>query len=72
MEDKTTLTDINDVMKVLNDDQKALKDCYSSHERKFIDLFGYKPNQTISAWDVVQIIHRYHNGNGQVNAADKN
>lgn len=72
MEDKTTLTDIKDVMKMLTADHEGLKNSWSVFERKFKDLFGYKPNQTVTAFDVVAIIHRYQNGNGAINDSDKN
>jgi hypothetical protein len=72
MEDKTTLTDINEVMKIITSDHEALKNSWSVFERKFKDLFGYKPNQTVTAFDVVAIINRYQNGNGGIDDSDKN
>lgn len=61
---KTTLNDINDVMKMLTTEHGALSDSYKTFQTKFADIFGFKPDQNVTAYQVVRIIHAYLHGNG--------
>lgn len=71
--DKTTLSDINQVMDVLSTDHKYVSDSWRVYEQKFKDIFGLRPNQQPTAWEVVSIVHKYLNGNGgQVLDSNKN
>lgn len=64
MTEKTTLTDINEVMTILSNDHKWVNESYKTYEQKFKDIFGVRPNQQITAWEAAVIVHKYLNGNG--------